>query len=157
MASFPEIPSAGSWAKPSSRDDVQPTGAGPEPREPSIQPSTGAYGEEWGTPGASAASTIRTTKAPEGILYVALGVAVLGLALSALFESVVAAAVSWVLAAPVGLGAATVFITRNAKRQTSPWYLFSPRPLILYRASVVVCIVAVVAASIRIALFVGRM
>ena len=97
------------------------------------------------------------TKAPEGLLYIALAAAVVSIALSALFESVVVAGISWVLAVLVGLGAATVFVVRNAKRQTSPWYLYSSRPQLLYRLSVLLCFLAIVATSVRIALFVGRM
>ena len=97
------------------------------------------------------------TKAPEGLLYIALAAAVVSIALSALFESVVVAGIGWLLAVLVGLGAATVFVVRNAKRQTSPWYLYSSRPQLLYRLSVLLCFLAIVATSVRIALFVGRM
>lgn len=107
--------------------------------------------------GAPRSSSIHVTKAPEGLLYIALAAAVVSIALSALFESVVVAGIGWVLAVLVGLGAATVFVVRNAKRQTSPWYLYSSRPQLLYRLSVLLCFLAIVATSVRIALFVGRM
>jgi hypothetical protein len=97
------------------------------------------------------------TKAPEGLLYVALAAAVIAILLSVLFESVVVAGIGWALSALVGLGTATVFVVQNAKRQTSPWYLYSSRPQILYRVAVLVCFLAIVATSVRIALFVGRM
>ena len=105
----------------------------------------------------SESSSIHVTKAPEGLLYIALAAAVVSIALSALFESVVVAGIGWLLAVLVGLGAATVFVVRNAKRQTSPWYLYSSRPQLLYRLSVLLCFLAIVATSVRIALFVGRM
>ena len=97
------------------------------------------------------------TKAPEGLLYVALAAAVIAILLSLLFESVVVAGIGWVFSALVGLGAATVFVVQNAKRQASPWYLYSSRPQILYRVAVLVCFLAIVATSVRIVLFVGRM
>ena len=163
MAQIPKVPSAGSWTKQPSAGDVSSTGGSPSGAG-GMQEASGSLrssdagtrsgvGFGSGTDGSiwrSESSSIHVTKAPEGLLYVALTAAVVAIALSALCESVVVAGM-------VGLGAATVFVVQNAKRQTSPWYLYSSRPQLLYRLSVLLCFLAIVATSVRIALFVGRM
>ena len=170
MAQIPKVPSAGSWTKQPSAGDVSSTGGSPSGAG-GMQEASGSLrsgdadtrsgvGFGSGTDGSiwcSESSSIHVTKAPEGLLYVALTAAVVAIALSALCESVVVAGIGWVLAVLVGLGAATVFVVQNAKRQTSPWYLYSSRPQLLYRLSVLLCFLAIAATSVRIALFVGRM
>lgn len=170
MAQIPKVPSAGSWTKQPSAGDVSSMGGSPSGAG-GIQEASGnlrssdadtrsGVGFGSGTDGSiwrSESSSIHVTKAPEGLLYVALTAAVVAIALSALCESVVVAGIGWVLAVLVGLGAATVFVVQNAKRQTSPWYLYSSRPQLLYRLSVLLCFLAIAATSVRIALFVGRM
>ena len=153
MAQIPKVPSAGSWTKQPSAGEVSSAGDSPSGAPATLGTSgslrssdadtSSGVGFGSGTDGSiwrSESSSIHVTKAPEGLLYIAL-----------------AAAVVWVLAVLVGLGAATVFVVRNAKRQTSPWYLYSSRPQLLYRLSVLLCFLAIVATSVRIALFVGRM
>ena len=170
MAQIPKVPSAGSWTKQPSAGEVSSAGASPSEAAATLGTSgslrssdadtSSGVGFGSGTDGSiwrSESSSIHVTKAPEGLLYIALAAAVVSIALSALFESVVVAGISWVLAVLVGLGAATVFVVQNAKRQTSPWYLYSSRPQLLYRLSVLLCFLAIVATSVRIALFVGRM
>ena len=160
MAQIPKVPSAGSWTKQPSAGEASSAGASPSGAPATLGTSgnlrssdadtSSGVGFGSGTDGSiwrSESSSIHVTKAPEGLLYIALAAAVVSIALSALFESVVV----------VGLGAATVFVVRNAKRQTSPWYLYSSRPQLLYRLSVLLCFLAIVATSVRIALFVGRM
>ena len=170
MAQFPKVPSAGSWSKQPSAGDFSSTGGAPS-EAAATQGASGSLrsrdgdtrsgiGFGSGTDGStwrSESTSIHVTKAPEGLLYVALTAAVIAIALSALFESVVVAGIGWVLAVLVGLGTATVFVVQNAKRQTSPWYLYSSRPQLLYRLSVLLCFLAIAATSVRIALFVGRM
>ena len=169
MAQIPKVPSAGSWTKQPSAGEASSAGASPSGAPATLGTSgslrssdadtSSGVGFGSGTDGSiwrSESSSIHVTKAPEGLLYIALAAAVVSIALSALFESVVVAGIGWVLAVLVGLGAATVFVVRN-KRQTSPWYLYSSRPQLLYRLSVLLCFLAIVATSVRIALFVGRM
>lgn len=131
MAQIPKVPSAGSWTKQPSAGDVSSTGGSPSGAG-GIQEASGnlrssdadtrsGVGFGSGTDGSiwrSESSSIHVTKAPEGLLYVALTAAVVAIALSALCESVVVAGIGWVLAVLVGLGAATVFVVQNAKRQT---------------------------------------
>lgn len=170
MAQFPKIPSAGSWTKQSSSEDLDSTGGASSgmaamegtsgsfrSREAGTSSGTGFGSGGDGSSWRPESTSIQVTKAPEGLLYVALAAAVIAILLSALFESVVVAGIGWALSALVGLGAATVFVVQNAKRQTSPWYLYSSRPQLLYRLSVLLCFLAIVATSVRIALFVGRM
>ena len=170
MAQIPKVPSAGSWTKQPSAGDVSSTGGSPSggaatqgisgSLRSSDTDASGGVGFGSGSDGSvwrSEGSSIHVTKAPEGLLYVALAAAGVSIALSSLFESVVVAGIGWGLAVLVGLGAATVFVVQNAKRQTSPWYLYSSRPQLLYRLSVLLCFLAIAAASVRIALFVGRM
>ena len=162
MAQIPKVPSAGSWTKQPSAGEVSSAGASPSEAAATLGTSGSLRSSDADTSsgvgfGSGTDGSIYVTKAPEGLLYIALAAAVVSIALSALFESVVVAGISWVLAVLVGLGAATVFVVRNAKRQTSPWYLYSSRPQLLYRLSVLLCFLAIVATSVRIALFVGRM
>ena len=170
MAQFPKIPSAGSWTKESSPGgagdtrDTSSEGAATEEMSGGFRPHDAGTGggvgfgsgtdeSRWRSEGVS----IKTTKAPEAFLCVALTAAAIALLLSLFFESVVVAGIGWVLSALVGLGASTIFVVQNARRQTSPWYLYSSRPQVLYRIAVVMCFLAIVATSVRIALFVGRM
>ena len=120
MAQIPKVPSAGSWTKQPSAGEVSSAGASPSEAAATLGTSgslrssdadtSSGVGFGSGTDGSiwrSESSSIHVTKAPEGLLYIALAAAVVSIALSALFESVVVAGISWVLAVLVGLGAAT--------------------------------------------------
>ncbi|QHO91664.1 hypothetical protein CWT12_10560 [Actinomyces sp. 432] len=98
-----------------------------------------------------------TTSAPVGLLAGSLAASTLGLVLAILFEQIAVAAVAWALAALVGLGLATLFVVKDAQRQANPWYLYKKRAVMFHRFSVVLAVVAVVAAAVRIALYVGRL
>ncbi|MCR2052809.1 hypothetical protein NSA19_08125 [Actinomyces bowdenii] len=156
--SFPTIPQAGAW------DHSPPAEPGPQPGAPAEQaaatassaPGLGAPGSARSAEGAPSVR-IHTIKAPVGMLYAAMGAAVLAIVLAAASEVLAVAISSWALAGILGMGAATAFVVRDAARQTDPWYLHTPRTRLLYRATVVVCLLAVIAASVRIALIVGRM
>ena len=170
MAQIPKVPSAGSWTKQPSAGDVSSTGGSPSGAG-GIQEASGSLrssdadtrsgvGFGSGTDGSiwrSESSSIHVTKAPEGLLYVALTAAVVAIALSALCESVVVAGIGWVLAVLVGPGVATVFGVQDANRPTTPLYLYSSRSPLPVRLSVLLCFLAIAATSVRIALFVGRM
>ena len=146
MAQIPKVPSAGSWTKQPSAGEASSAGASPSGAPATLGTSgslrssdadtSSGVGFGSGTDGSiwrSESSSIHVTKAPEGLLYIALAAAVVSIALSALFESVVVAGFGLGLTGLVGLGAATVFVGCKAKRQASPGYLFSSRPLHLYR------------------------
>lgn len=164
--SGPSIPQAGAW------DQSPPApGGSQEPAAPAVQgsaalsssssarpsmpdPDTAGAGR---APAGASTAQIHTIKAPVGMLYTATGAAALALILAAVSDRLVVAIASWALAGILGLGAATAFVVRDAVRQTDPWYLHTPRARLLYRATVVLCLLAVIAAAVRIAFIVGRM
>lgn len=95
--------------------------------------------------------------APIGFLFASLAASAAALVLAALFEHPGAAIAAWALAGLGGLGLAVVFLMRDARCHLDPLYTTTQLPVWLYRACVLVALLGVVAASVRIALFVGRM
>lgn len=176
MSSAPQIPSAGAWGptpasgvpvSPPSREgaasrpvgDLPPTPAVPgeipgalSSQLPQMPGTTSGFSSQ----PATIPSQTKGTRPPVVLLYGSLVASVLAIILSAVSASPVLAVVSWVLAALVGLGLATIFVVKNAARQANPWYSYRPMATYLYRASVAVAIIAVVGAALRIALFAGR-
>lgn len=96
-------------------------------------------------------------RAPIGFLFASLAASAAALVLAALFERPGAAIAAWALAGLGGLGLAVVFLVRDARCHLDPLYTTTQLPVWLYRACVLVALLGVVAASVRIALFVGRM
>ena len=90
--------------------------------------------------------------APIGFLFASLAASA-----AALFERPGTAIAAWALAGLGGLGLAVVFLVRDARCHLNPLYTTTQLPVWLYRACVLVALLGVVAASVRIALFVGRM
>ena len=90
-------------------------------------------------------------------LYASMLAVLVSLVLTALAGSLLLSAAAWLLSVTLGLGLAMVFVVRDTARQASPWYDHQPLPALLYRVSIVVALVGIVAACARIALFVGRM
>lgn len=169
MTSTPNIPSAGAW----SSSDGAGTGA-PETNDPSvITTTTGAvlpsgFGElsDTGFPRAAEFSStqdagtmseVRPVSAPILYLYSSMLAVLVALILAAMSSSIVLGVLAWLLSVVLGLGLAMVFVVKNTARQASPWYDNQPFPMILYRVSIAASIVGIIAASARIALFVGRM
>ena len=95
--------------------------------------------------------------APIGFLFASLAASAAALVLAALFERPGVAIAAWALAGLGGLGLAVVFLVRDARCHLNPLYTTTQLPVWLYRACVLVALLGVVAASVRIALFVGRM
>ncbi len=115
-------------------------------------------------PAPSATSTASTAAAerggahaPIGFLFASLAASAAALVLAALFERPGTAIAAWALAGLGGLGLAVVFLMRDARCHLDPLYTTTQLPVWLYRACVLVALLGVVAASVRIALFVGRM
>ena len=112
-------------------------------------------------PAPSATSTAAAERggahAPIGFLFASLAASAAALVLAALFERPGAAIAAWALAGLGGLGLAVVFLVRDARCHLDPLYTTTQLPVWLYRACVLVALLGVVAASVRIALFVGRM
>ena len=169
MTSTPNIPSAGAW----SSSDGAGTGA-PETNDPSvITTTTGAvlpsgFGESSdtgfpraaefsSTQDAGTMSEVRPVSAPVLYLYSSMLAVLVALILAAMSSSIVLGVLAWLLSVVLGLGLAMVFVVKNTARQASPWYDNQPFPMILYRVSISASIVGIIAASARIALFVGRM
>ena len=169
MTSTPNIPSAGAW----SSSDGAGTGA-PETNDPSvITTTTGAvlpsgFGESSdtgfpraaefsSTQDAGTMSEVRPVSAPILYLYSSMLAVLVALILAAMSSSIVLGVLAWLLSVVLGLGLAMVFVVKNTARQASPWYDNQPFPMILYRGSIAASIVGIIAASARIALFVGRM
>jgi|UPI00037B2190 hypothetical protein len=169
MTSTPNIPSAGAW----SSSDGAGTGA-PETNDPSvITTTTGAvlpsgFGESSdtgfpraaefsSTQDAGTMSEVRPVSAPILYLYSSMLAVLVALILAAMSSSIVLGVLAWLLSVVLGLGLAMVFVVKNTARQASPWYDNQPFPMILYRVSIAASIVGIIAASARIALFVGRM
>ena len=169
MTSTPNIPSAGAW----SSSDGAGTGA-PETNDPSvITTTTGAvlpsgFGESSdtgfpraaefsSTQDAGTMSEVRPVSAPILYLYSSMLAVLVALILAAMSSSIVLGVLAWLLSVVLGLGLAMVFVVKNSARQASPWYDNQPFPMILYRVSIAASIVGIIAASARIALFVGRM
>jgi len=169
MTSTPNIPSAGAW----SSSDGAGTGA-PETNDPSvITTTTGAvlpsgFGESSdtgfpraaefsSTQDAGTMSEVRPVSAPVLYLYSSMLAVLVALILAAMSSSIVLGVLAWLLSVVLGLGLAMVFVVKNTARQASPWYDNQPFPMILYRVSIAASIVGIIAASARIALFVGRM
>ena len=169
MTSTPNIPSAGAW----SSSDGAGTGA-PETNDPSvITTTTGAvlpsgFGESSdtgfpraaefsSTQDAGTMSEVRPVSAPILYLYSSMLAVLVALILAAMSSSIVLGVLAWLLSVVLGLGLAMVFVVKNTARQASPWYDNQPFPMILYRVSITASIVGIIAASARIALFVGRM
>ncbi len=131
----------------------------------SSEPATSAFGSSstsadgFGSqPGAGFGATATTpTTAPVALLYGSIAASVVGIGVALLLPTLVGGAIGWVLAALVGLGLSTFFTVRNAQRQANPWYLYYGWHTVVYRASVVVALVAVVVAAGRLALVLGRM
>ena len=96
-------------------------------------------------------------RAPIGFLFASLAASAAALVLAALFERPGTAIAAWALAGLGGLGLAVVFLVRDARCHLDPLYTTTQLPVWLYRACVLVALLGVVAASVRIALFVGRM
>ncbi|SPT52943.1 Uncharacterised protein [Actinomyces bovis] len=119
--------------------------------------ATAATGDLWGGTTSSSVRAFTTVTAPTGLLYGSLAASIGGLVLAGLFEEISISVLAWALAALVGLGLTAVFLVRNARRQAAPGYLSNSWHNWLYRAAVVVALLAVVAAAARIALYVGRM
>lgn len=134
-----DLPPIGPW-----RDDGRATGAG-NPFSPSAPSAVGA------------AVDGRGARAPIGFLLVSLAASAAALVLAALFEHLRAAIAAWALAGLGGLGLAVVFLVRDARRHSNPLYTTTRLPVWLYRVCVLAALLGVVAASVRIALFVGRM
>ena len=165
MTSRPNIPSAGAWdASPASGgedrragspnapagdpiDGPSTSGAGIGSRADVISPDDSPFGGEsfGGQP-----QTLRPVSAPVAYLYASMLAVLVSLVLTALAGSLL-------LSVTLGLGLAMVFVVRDTARQASPWYDHQPLPALLYRVSIVVALVGIVAACARIALFVGRM
>ena len=169
MTSTPNIPSAGAW----SSSDGAGTGA-PETNDPSvITTTTGAvlpsgFGESSdtgfpraaefsSTQDAGTMSEVRPVSAPILYLYSSMLAVLVALILAAMSSSIVLGVLAWLLSVVLRLGLAMVFVVKNTARQASPWYDNQPFPMILYRVSIAASIVCIIAASARIALFVGRM
>ena len=169
MTSTPNSPSAGAW----SSSDGAGTGA-PETNDPSvITTTTGAvlpsgFGESSdtgfpraaefsSTQDAGTMSEVRPVSAPILYLYSSMLAVLVALILAAMSSSIVLGVLAWLLSVVLGLGLAMVFVVKNTARQASPWYDNQPFPMILYRVSIAASIVGIIAASARIALFVGRM
>lgn len=112
-------------------------------------------------PAPSATSTAAAERggahAPIGFLFASLAASAAALVLAALFEGPGTAIAAWALAGLGGLGLAVVFLMRDARCHLDPLYTTTQLPVWLYRACVLVALLGVVAASVRIALFVGRM
>ena len=112
-------------------------------------------------PAPSATSTAAAERggahAPIGFLFASLVASAAALVLAALFERPGMAIAAWALAGLGGLGLAVVFLMRDARCHLDPLYTTTQLPVWLYRACVLVALLGVVAASVRIALFVGRM
>ena len=169
MTSTPNIPSAGAW----SSSDGAGTGA-PETNDPSAITTTteaglpSGFGEssDTGFPRAAEFSSIqdagtmsevRPVSAPILYLYGSMLAVLVALILAAMSSSIVLGVLAWLLSVVLGLGLAMVFVVKNTGRQANPWYDNQPFPMILYRVSIAASIVGIIAASARIALFVGRM
>lgn len=172
MTSRPNIPSAGAWdASPAFGgedrrasspnvpagdpiDGPSTSGAGIGSRADVISPDDSPFGGEsfGGQP-----QTLRPVSAPVAYLYASMLAVLVSLVLTALAGSLLLSAAAWLLSVTLGLGLAMVFVVRDTARQASPWYDHQPFPALLYRVSIVVALVGIVAACARIALFVGRM
>jgi len=83
--------------------------------------------------------------------------AVIGLLLAALLGALPPLAVTgWVLAGPVAIGALAVYTSADTRRRARPVYISPNWLTAAYYACLGVCLVGVVVAAIRIALWVGR-
>ncbi|WP_053585916.1 hypothetical protein [Actinomyces sp. oral taxon 414] len=136
-----DLPPIGPW-----RDDGRATGAG-NPFSPTTPSAVNTA-----TGGRDAPA-----HAPIGFLLASLAASAAALVLAALFEHPGAAIAAWALAGLGGLGLTVVFLVRDARRHSNPLYLTTRLPVWLYRVCVPAALLGVVAASVRIALFVGRM
>ena len=121
----------------------------PDERRRRLRPCPSATGAATGERGGA--------RAPIGFLFASLAASAAALVLAALFERPGTAIAAWALAGLGGLGLAVVFLVRDARCHLDPLYTTTQLPVWLYRACVLVALLGVVAASVRIALFVGRM
>ncbi|WP_444577423.1 hypothetical protein [Brachybacterium sp. 107] len=94
---------------------------------------------------------------PYGYLWVSFAAAALAVVLAVFTSGLVLFGIAWALAGFVGFGAAVVFVQRDALRQTEVFYLRDPRSPWIYRAAIVVSLIAVIVTAIQVALVVGRM
>lgn len=167
MTSRPNIPSAGAWdASPASGGEDRRAGSPNAPAgDPIDGPSTSGAGigsradviSPDDSPFGGQPQTLRPVSAPVAYLYASMLAVLVSLVLTALAGSLLLSAAAWLLSVTLGLGLAMVFVVRDTARQASPWYDHQPLPALLYRVSIVVALVGIVAACARIALFVGRM
>lgn len=167
MTSRPNIPSAGAWdASPAFGGEDRRAGSPNAPAgDPIDGPSTSGAGigsradviSPDDSPFGGQPQTLRPVSAPVAYLYASMLAVLVSLVLTALAGSLLLSAAAWLLSVTLGLGLAMVFVVRDTARQASPWYDHQPLPALLYRVSIVVALVGIVAACARIALFVGRM
>lgn len=94
---------------------------------------------------------------PYVYLSVSFAAAALALALAVFTSGLVLFGIAWVIAGFVGFGAAVIFVQRDALRQTEVFYLRDPRAPWVYRAAILVSLIAVIVTAIQVALVVGRM
>lgn len=119
--------------------------------------STSAAARAGGWSSGALGATQGFTQAPVLLLWVSVGAAVLALILAAIPGGLVLWIAAWVIAALIGFGGALLFTQRDAAAQASPRYLHTPIVRWLYRAAIVVALLAVIATAVRIALVFGRM
>lgn len=127
--------------------------AGADTADPAWSGATGWNAAAHGAAG----SADGFVQAPVLLLWISVGAAVLALILAAVPGGLGLWVPAWVLAALVGFGGALLFTQRDAVAQASPRYLHVPIVRWLYRAAILVALVAVIATAVRIALVFGRM
>ncbi|WP_394254123.1 hypothetical protein [Pseudoclavibacter helvolus] len=147
----------GSTAGGSQPDDNAPAFGTTQGGTPTGDPPQGWPTDGQWTGGGSQAASPRALPAPVPLLAGAAGVAVVGAALAVLLGAPVFAALGWLLSGPAAIGLVAAYMLTDTKRRTQPTY--SPPTWVsgALIATLVIILLGVVAASLQLAFWVGRL
>lgn len=116
-------------------------------------------GPGWSASPSRSAQTIGGPAGPPVVwLAAAAASGIAAVVLAALVgESIVLAVVAWLLGGPVGIGLVAFFSVNDTRQRAKAFYASRASTRVLYAAALALVLIGVIAAALRIAVYVGRL
>lgn len=116
-------------------------------------------GTGWSTSPSPATQTLAGVAGPPLVwLAAAAASGIAAIVLAALLgESIVVAVVAWLLGGPIGIGFVALFSMNDTRQRARAFYSSPASTRVLYAVALALVLIGVIAAALRIAVYVGRL
>ncbi|PZE34190.1 hypothetical protein DEJ21_13830 [Curtobacterium sp. MCSS17_006] len=111
-----------------------------------------------GFDGPVTSAELPVARTPAGLLYIAIAVGVIAIAIAVVFGTQPAMAIiAWALAGPVGIGLYAFFRLRDTSARARPFYAATTAGVVASWAALIVLVAGVLLAALRIAQWIGHL